>query len=308
MNNLITPMLAIGTTELIVIIVFLAISGIQYIFKEMKKSKEMREQRERRLQAEQRGDFSGAQTDETESVKPVETQMRGQLGTGKTGERLEDIAARRRREIAAMNRPGAPTPGQPDNMTMQQMRQRAAAKAEYEKRAAALRQRQSAGEVQSTQPSRTAAAQRRAQPIDLAETDPQDMTRQQQVRETQEQARTQAEARKQAELQRQRQQAARQQQQRAQQVQSSNLRQTVAGRPTLRPTNLRPVIDEQEEGQRRSSVTGARELSQRTAAAVTAAAPVAQVKLSTGNVVLNVKSLRDAVVLREILDPPMALR
>ncbi len=308
MNNFITPLLALGTTELIIIVVFLAISGIQYIFKEMQKSKEMRQQRERRLQAEQRGDFSGSQSEQSQTSNEAPTGMRGSLGSGTAGESLEAIAARRRREIAAMNRPDSTSPDQPNNLSMQQMRQRAAAKAEYEKRAASLRQGQRTDDARSTRPSRDVVAQRRAQPIDLDESDVQEMTRQQQMREAQEQARAQAEVRKQAELQQQRQQAARQQQQRAQQVQRSNLRQTLASRPTARPTNLRPVVDEQDEGPRRSSVAGARELSQRTVTAVASSAPAAQVKLANGNVVLNAKSLRDAVVLREILDPPITLR
>lgn len=302
-----TPALAFGTMEIIIIVIFLAISGIRWILKEMQKANEMRAQRQRRLQAEQRGQFNSR--DESEARQnPKERRPLDRTGSG---ESLEEIAARRRREIAAMNRSGNPDPNQPNNLTMQQMRERAAAKAEYQRRVEALRRKQANVSVRPAS-SDAASAPRRSVPLEIDEESfDQVRRRQRQMPEQQEQARIQAEAQRQ-ETQRQRQLAA-QQPQRTRQTQMQALRKTASARPASTglpsqpPRTIQPV-DDSYETPRRSSVTGARELSDRTAAAVTSSGPRAQVKLSQGPILLNAQSLRDAVILREILDPPMTLR
>lgn len=320
-----TPTLAFGTLEIIIVGIFLSISAVRWIIKQLQEQREMQARRQARLDAERQGSFSSSSRsgEDQESNSAQRRTMPMQTGlTSSSGDSLEEIAARRRREIATMARggtnvsggsgAGAGTGQRPDNLTMQQMRQRMAAKLEYERRAQLLREgRQSASPSPATSsPSPTV---RKREPLDMDLTSIERAERARRLRNKQEQAQIKAEAKRQVEIQSQRQAAARNQQV-ARQAQNANLRQThsarspVAAPPQALPSRRIQMQLEGEEGPRRSSVTGARELSQRTDAAVSAPTAAATINLQNGPMLITGRSLRDAIVLREILDPPVSLR
>ena len=221
---------------------------------------------------------------------------------------LEDIAAQRRqelqqkrqRQIQVQQRQARPQrdfsaevagqapvelqqPAQPGNMTMAERIARAKAKAEYQKRSRQLREQQSRESPQRMDPQAQAEQQARAQ----AEREAEAAQRAARHRQQQQQARQQSV---------QRQRRLQQQQQRQAAALAKQRAQAEAAEQHQREKTLR------EQGQARRQRVAA----EQAAAAIRENDVVGNTQIRQR--LFNRRSLREAIVLREILDRPVSLR
>jgi hypothetical protein len=174
----------------------------------------------------------------------------------------------RKRRSTIANRSTTPSQTEPTNLTMAQRVERARAKAQYQKRAQALQQQQQRQTLQQQQSSTPTTARQRAQQKKLA--------------------RKQALAQQRAQGLQQQQHAAAQQQRSAARVQPA------APRPAKPKPRLTPLQAQHDQGIVHRHVPNA---------------PAPEQKKATNHLKrFGASSLRQAVVLKEILDRPIALR
>ena len=216
----------------------------------------------------------------------------GSTSTG-TRQRLDELAARRREQLQQLARQRrGQTGSEPTNLSMAERIQRARAKGDYEKRAQRLRSQQAeparTGEMEArvaAEREARASAQREAQ------------VRQQRVEEHRRQ-----ELQRQAQLREQKRRA-----QLRQQQQQRRQRPTPTSHKTLRklmPSELGKGAREVDTEQH--SLTGSDESSR-----VHRHVPDAVMLVehhAARRIQFNARSLRQAIILKELLDPPVALR
>lgn len=196
-------------------------------------------------------------------------------GSSSTRQKLEEMARRRLEELALQRRNPAQG-GEPTNLTMAQRVQRARDKARYEQRARALRE-QPPG---------------RPTPTSLEPATPTQRQRQEAPRRQEQQQRL---ARLRAKQLEQQARAQRQQQIDAAQRKTTTKHTTTQRSAFADAAQARMEI-EHESGVVHRHVTNA---------------PIQEQKHQTGGagaIRLDIKSLRNAIVLKEVLDPPLALR
>jgi hypothetical protein len=269
-----TPMLAINQVELIAAIFGIVIVVGGWISKAM-----------------QKGQQSGMN--------------QGGLGADERRRKLEELAARRRQQLEDLARQrragaqtGAPTPS---NLTAGEAQQRNTAREMYERRAEALRQlRQQQAQVQSggtTFPSTSApsapptsarptpapTASRSAPPT--APQQAQDLARQR--------------AQQMARLRQKREQELAVQRQRARQEQERIARQQQARKPAPPPRREEPVLEAQ---------AVLEEITETPAGGVRPEAFALTGRGRRGVAGLNAAAMRQAIILKEILDPPVSMR
>ncbi len=289
------PMLAawIDYLQIGIVVVIMAGSGLGYIWKEIKKADTAIRARKETQRRQQQGDFSGGMT-------TSEGNDRGQ------GE-LDRMAAQRRAELRAQTKQRGGTPaGRPDNLSMRQMRERMQAKVAYDQRAAALRAQSSSAPVsgQSSTPmaaslptgqqSRQATAARKAAALN--------------------QRRLQLEARQRAA--RQKAQQLQEQTRRAEEAQRAERARTSQriGQPAthqLGTAGLSSGATTIVSGHDYDSDTGESYVHRHVSDAGTTSvrhAAAAAVVLDNVRIPLTGPNLRHALVLNEILSPPVALR
>lgn len=289
--NLYQPTLAaIDWGMVIFVVVAFGGSVGGWILKKAKEASEAREQREVLLRRQMRGDFSG---------------------TGESAS-LDDLAARRRRELQALAQrrgggsgpasapPAAPLRSDartPDNLNMQQASQRSTAKAEYERRAAALRQQQIQVRATQQEAARTAAPPNRAQ--QAAAQRARAKLAQQQAAEL-EKRRALAEAQQRAGAARQR----------ARQAPAPARRAPAAAQPSVMSSGLGAGATDVVAASDADIDTGESTVHRHVADAAVARHEVqpASFVFGSARIMLTPNTMRHAILLSEIISPPLALR